>query len=294
MDATNTIYRIRQCSKCPEDLKYFCATCSSDLCLQCGENHKTKNLNKDINNVIMYREKSKYLKKHEICLRHPNNVYTKYCELCNIPICTDCTDHRNHRQTDVGTVYKAKRKNKEIIQNIRSQELPIHVAFLAHFDLHYKAVFSDLFHLKSNILRNSKKLTGCLDNVLHNFHLEHRCLKQKIKINKYIASTCIYEHEYVKSSDAPIKFLLSVKKHPRLSKTFKYHGQITLTSCKSKETVIEELLTINFTNKGKCLTETEKINRRMIAQLTMMLRAHQSKESLPAVDLVSKFGLGYL
>lgn len=91
MDAKNTKYRIRQCSKCPGDLEYFCVTCSSDLCLECKENHMM-NLDKDMCNVIIYREKSNYLQKHEICIRHPNNIYTKYCELCRIPICTECTD----------------------------------------------------------------------------------------------------------------------------------------------------------------------------------------------------------
>lgn len=262
MDATNTKCRIRQCSKCPGDLEYFCVTCSSDMCFECKHNHMIMNF-EDMCNMIIYREKSNCLQKHEICMRHLNNVYTKYCELCRIPICTECTDHRNHRQTDVETAYEAKRKNREIVQNIQWQALPICAGLLLSIAFDLRTVFSNTVNLKLKILRNSEKLMGCLDNVLHNFHLEHRCLKQKIKVSKYIAKTYNkYERLYEHSSDAPIKFLLSVKKH-QSTKSFKNHGQITLTTCKSlkTETIIEKLLTINFTNKGERL---EKLSEKKL------------------------------
>lgn len=266
-------YRIRQCSKCSGDLKYFCVTCSSDLCLQCGENHIMKNSTKDIHNVILYREKSNYLQKHEICLRHQNNVYTTYCELCRIPICSDCTEHRTHKQIDIGTAYEEKRKNREIIRTVQSQTLPFRYAFLADIGLDFKTVFSEVVHLNSEILRNSEKLTGCLDNVLHYFSLEHRCLKQKIKIKKNIDSIKIYEDLYEHSSNAPIKFLLSEKKHHL--KTFEKHAQFSLTKTKSLKTeaIIEKLLKIKLTNKGKRLAEkNEYINRRLNTQLVKMIR----------------------
>lgn len=273
MDAANTKYRVRQCSKCPGDLKYFCKTCSSDLCLQCGETIIMKNLNKDLYNVIIYQDKFNYLRKHEICLRNPNNVYEKYCELRKNPICTDCTDHKNHWQTDVGKAFhEAKRKNREIIQYIRYRALPICFARLADIDLAFKTVISDVAHVNSNILRNSEKLTGCLDN---KSDLEKSFVKLKIKTNKYIARPYIYEHEYEQSSYAPIKFLLSVKKHE--SKAFKKYRNITITPYKSPktETVIEKLLTINSRDKG---------NPRMDVQLAKVTPA----------DLLSEFGLGQL
>lgn len=299
MDATNIKYRIRQCSKCPGDLKYFCETCSSDLCLQCGENHMRKNSNEDTCNVILYREKSNYLQKHEICMRHPNNVYKKYCGLCKIPICTECTEHSTHEQFDIETAYEEKRRNREIIKKIKNEAFPICYALLADIDLEFKTVFSDVAHLHAKILRNSEKLTGCLDNELN---LKKIFMKLENKINKYIARPYIYEHEYEQSSGAPIKFLLSVKKHQ--SKAFKKYGQITLTPCKlpKTETVIGKL-TINFTNKETLLEGTENINRRMAAVLTKMIRTPQPMMSFWKgllmlyshhfpVDLMSEFGLG--
>lgn len=268
MDATNTKYRIRQCSKCPGDLKYFCVTCSSDLCSQCKENHMMRNSNKDLYNVITYREKSNNLQTHEICVRHPNSVYTKYCELCKIPICTDCTDHRNHWQTDVGTAYEEKRQNREILKKIKNEALPIRIALLADIDLDFKTVISDVAHLNAKIIKHSEKITSCLGSELD---LKNIFVKLKIKIKKYIANIYTYEHVYSKSSDAPIKFLLSAKKHQ--PKTFKKYGQIRLTPCRSlkTETIIEKLLTINSRDNGRRLIETEKITRDIRAQLNKFL-----------------------
>lgn len=264
MDTTNIKYRIRQCSECSGNLKYFCQTCSFYLCLQCGENHVMSGSKNDIHNIILYREKFNKLRKHEICVRHPGSVYDNYCEVCKIPICTDCTDHKTHTQTDVGTAYEKKRQNREIIKKkILNESLPLCFALQTSIDMDLKTLFSDIAKLNSEMIKNSEQLTGCLDPVLHNFHLEHRCLKQKKELNKYIASTYLYEHVYEHSSDAPIKFLSSVKKHlssvkKHGSKDFKNHAQITLSKpLKKTEAVIEKLLTIKFTNKGMRQTGNE-------------------------------------
>lgn len=275
MDTTNSKLRIRQCSECSGDLKYFCVTCSSELCLQCKGEHVLNNSEKDIHSVIIYREKSNYLKNHEICVRHPHNVYYNYCELCKLPICIDCTEHETHKQTDIGTAYEAKRQKREIIQKCQEEAFYCSLRF-ADIDLSFKTMFSDKTNINSDILTKSEKLTGCLDNVLHNFHLKHRCLKQKIKINKYIASTYIYEQDE-RSSDAPIQFLLSIKKHHfKCYKYFQTHGQKTITTLKSlkaeTDTVIEKLLTVKLTNKRKRLEEIEEIKQHVNARIMKIAR----------------------
>lgn len=80
------------------------------------------------------------------------------------------------------------------------------------------------------------------------------------------------QHFYIwHSSDAHIKFLLSVKKHRSNNKTFKNHGQITLTKLLNPKTVIEKLLTIKLRDKGKQLS----INS-ISDQIAKMLRAPKS------------------
>lgn len=227
--------------------------------------------------MILYREKFNQIRKHDICVRHPSSVYDNYCEVCKIPICTDCTEHRTHTQTDVGTAYEEKRQNKEIIQQIHNEALPNCFAFQIKIGMNFKTVFPDIANLNLDMLANLEKLTGCLDNVLHNFHMEHRCMKQKNKIHRCIARTCIYEHVYEHSSDAPIKFLLSAKKHRFNNKTFKNHGQITLTKPLNPKTVIEKLLTIKLTDKGKHLPDAISNMNHMFIKI---LRAPQSLLSL--------------
>lgn len=277
MDTTNIKYRIRQCSKCSGDLEYFCVTCSSELCLQCKEKHLMNNSEKDSHSVIVYREKSNYLKNHEKCVRHPHNVYDNYCELCKLPTCIDCTEHETHPQTDIGTAYEANRQRREIIQKGQEEALPYCSLLFTDIDLNFKTVFSDKTNINSDILTKSEKLTGCLDNVLHNFHLKHRCFKQKIEINKFIARTYIYEQAYERSSDAPIQFLLSIKKHHfTCYKTFNTHGQKKITTLKSlkaeTDTVIEKLLTVKLTNKRTPSTERKELMQYMNARFMKIAR----------------------
>lgn len=224
----------------------------------------------NVHNVIKYREKSKYLKNHELCLRHTNNVYDNFCEFCNIPICSDCTEHRIHKKTDVGTAYQTKRrKNKAMIQKIEEEYIFCCGVFFL-IDLDFKIVSEDVANINSELEILSKDLTSYIDSLLFNFLAEIRCLKQKIEMKRCIASTQTYEHVYEHSSMVPIQFLLSVKKtHPfkmNDRKVFKRHCKETLRESTSIKYLIEKLPTINITSPGKrtqstsdmCLTEKFK------------------------------------
>lgn len=94
----STSYGVHQCSKCPGDTAYFCKTCSWDLCPQCKENH-AKYLKTIYHNVstYMYHRKINCTLKQEICLTHPSNVYSKFCEPCQIPMCHSWFGHKSHR-----------------------------------------------------------------------------------------------------------------------------------------------------------------------------------------------------
>lgn len=111
--------------------------------------------------------------------------------------------------------------------------------------------------------RQTEKISDCLDDVLRDFHFKNIYLKHKIGIQKYIVRTKKYELVYENSSNDPIKFLLSRKKHPPNCKTFKKYGQPKLTKSLYAETLIRKLLTIKLANKGKRPTEIEDIIQRM-------------------------------
>lgn len=288
MDTSNTIYRIRQCSECPNGLEYFCVPCSRDLCLECKEAHVFRMATIDeIHNIIKYREKSKSLKNQEQCLRHPNSVYDNYCEFCNIPICSDCTDHRTHKKTDVGTAYGTKRRQKKaMIQKIEEEEI-FCFSLLFETDLDFKLVSEDVANINSELQKLSKNLTGYIDRLLFNFPAELRCKKQKIEMKRCIASTQTYEHVYEHSSIAPIQFLLSVKKtHPfkMYNRIFlKHHCKATLSVSTIMEYVIEKLPTIKLSGEIKRIQNstsdmglTEKIKNRMLIRGRDIYKSPQS------------------
>lgn len=45
----------------------------------------------------MYHRKINCTLKQEICLTHPSNVYSKFCEPCQIPMCHSWFGHKSHR-----------------------------------------------------------------------------------------------------------------------------------------------------------------------------------------------------
>lgn len=265
MDASNTKYRIRQCSECSDGLEYFCETCSRDLCSRCRKKHVLKlALMGDIHNVITYREKSVCLKSQERSLGHQNSVYDEFCGVCNIPFCSDCTEqsteHGKHKTTDIVTAYETKRRQKKAtIHKIEEEELYC-LTLWFDIDLNFKFVSEDVANINSELLILSKNLTGFIVSLIYNFPAEMRCLKQKIKMKKCIANIQTYEHVYEHSSIVPIKFLLSVKKtHPSKMnnrKFLKHHSKARLRESTSIKYLIEKMPTINLTSREKGIQST--------------------------------------
>lgn len=300
MDTLITKYKIRQCSKCPGDLEYFCVTCFCNLCSECAGFNLMVNSRNDLHNLILYREKFNYINKHEVCARHPNNVYKNYCKLCKIPICTDCTQHETHEKTDLDRAYEARGQKRKIIKEILSETLPLCSALLIDININFKTVSLDIANFNPN--RQTEKISDCLDDVLRDLHFKNRYLKHKIGIQKYIVRTKKYELVYENSSNNPIKFLLSRKKHPPNCKTLKKYRQPKLTKSLHAETLIKKLLTIKLANKGKRPTETEEVFQRMDDQYSKMMDAPTSMmafiKDLPMLfsqypmDVLKQFGLG--
>lgn len=126
MNATSTQHRVRQCSRCPGTTDYFCETCTSDLCQQCSWNH-VPYPNILYHDVGIYHDKFNYIPKQETCVRHPDKVYAKYCELCELPVCYHCRKHGNHKQLDVLPTYKTKQTQHNRTINIIKAETQFYI-----------------------------------------------------------------------------------------------------------------------------------------------------------------------
>lgn len=282
MDTSNTKYRIRQCSECSDGLEYFCETCSRYLCSQCRKKHVLKLAwIGDIHNVITYREKFGYLKSQELSLRHQHSVYDDYCEVCNISFCSDCTEQsteqETHKTTDIVTAYETKRRQKKAtIHKIEEEELSCSFLWF-DIDLDFKIVSEDVANINSELLILSKNLTGCIDSLTYNFPAEMRCLKQKIKMKKCIASIQKYEHVYEHSSIVPIKFLLTVRKthHFKMNnrKYLKHHSKATLMGeSPSMDYLIEKLPKIKLSSQDKGIQNTSDMSLKEKAKSHVLTR----------------------
>lgn len=89
MDTTNVQYRVNQCSKCPRDTEYYCASCPCELFGKCKENH-VQDFKTIDHNVIVYFGKFDNITNQEIYARVPSNVNGKWCELCELYDCSYC------------------------------------------------------------------------------------------------------------------------------------------------------------------------------------------------------------
>ncbi|XP_065927692.1 uncharacterized protein [Magallana gigas] len=263
--------RIRRCSKCLGDTKYVCISCPCDLCLQCKEIH-VRDLKTIDHNVELYCGEFNNIQKNEICVRHPNKVYGKYCEPCQVPVCDSCSEHKPqvfrishfNRQSEqknlhvlVGlkeTYRKKQQQHRGTIHTIRSEALFYRPFLLTGAKDDFKTYHTEFSNCHSEMLKKAQKLKRRLDNVLHNFDFKHRCLKRKEKMKTYLTSIQSYEYSYEQSSNTSVKFLLFMKRRclPQIqhSPCVPHHtSQLAMTKSFNKEDVMESLSGIKLTER---------------------------------------------
>lgn len=254
MYASSTQYRMRQCSKCTDTTQYFCESCTFDLCNKCNWNHAPYPKVLD-HNVGIYREKFNHIPKQETCVRHPNRVYIKYCELCDLPVCYHCRKHRNHKQLDVIKKYQTVQKqHNRTIKVIRTETLLYLPILLEEVRANVKDCQSAFTLYYSNMLKKVQILRRRIDNVMQRLKLKHNCLKSKRKMNSYVLSIQRFEHSYEHASIMPIQFIkqksYEVKMHKGSHLTH-HTKRFFVNESLNKKDVIKLLTDIKFREKGK-------------------------------------------
>eukprot|EP00105_Crassostrea_gigas_P043728 XP_019927876.1 PREDICTED: uncharacterized protein LOC105340573 [Crassostrea gigas] len=108
-------------------------------------------------------------------------------------------------------------------------------------------------------------LYDLLNNVLCDFDFKHRCLRQKIEMNRYIVNLQRYVHIYEQSEIefSPLHLLSSIKTPclPQIHLTF-HNSQLSMTESLNKEDVMESL-TIQITERGNRRVEIESLLKLM-------------------------------
>nr|XP_034332754.1 uncharacterized protein LOC117691245 [Crassostrea gigas] len=286
MDTARTSCRVHQCSKCPRDTEYFCESCPCDLCSQCKVNHI--NDLKTIDHYVMsYREKINYIPMLEICVEHPNKIYGKYCELCQVPACNNCGKHRKHTKINVIAAYKTKRQQcRGTIHVIRSEALFYRPVFFPEIKAEIKTSRRDFSLYQSGLLTKGQRLNDITNyvqadfmyNVFCDFDFKHRCLKQKIEMQRHIVSLQRYVHRYVQSAIRPLKFLSSIKTPLSQINLTLHTSQSSMTESIHKEGVIETLGAVKITERGNRRERNE-----LLLKLIYASEFHQSL-TLKGVD----------
>ncbi|XP_065937096.1 uncharacterized protein [Magallana gigas] len=295
MDTASSQYRVHLCSKCPGDTEYYCVSCPCDLCPQSKENH-VKDLQTIDHDVVSHRDKINYIPTQEICVRHPNHVYTKYCEPCQVPVCDFWFGHKSHKLPvrsflfgknphkiqDLQKAYKTKRQqHRGTIHTIRSEALFYRPVLLTEIKADVKTCHTEFSPLQSEMLTKAKNLKDLIDyvvydllnNVLCYFDFKHRCKKQKIEMIRHIVRLRRYEHRYVQPAFtfSALQFLSFTKTAlPQIHLTI-HTSQLSMTESLNKEDVMESLSAIQITERGN-----RRIGNQCLLKLTSGAEFHQS------------------
>lgn len=227
------------------------------MCFQCEEKH-AYDLKTIDHNVKIYRDKFNCIVKEEVCLRHSNMFYIKYCKLCQLPFCYHCRKHKKHRKQGILSAYKTKRQqHKGTIHKIRSESLYYDGILLDEIKADITTCQMQFSLYQTELLTKANKLKIFIDTVLIGLNLQHRCLKQNRKLHKHIANLHIFQQRFEQSAIMPIKFLLMKTFFRKIinSRPIKHHtSQLFISESLNKEALIESLGKVQIVQKGnRCL-----------------------------------------
>ena len=250
---------VSRCSQCPGNTEYHCRTCGQNLCPPCKWTH-TISLDTKDHNVTIYREKFNFLYKREMCITHPDQVYEKYCETCEFPVCFSCEENRQHQLQNIRSVYEDKLKqNKEDLINMRSYTL--YYVNRLKFDLNRDITTcqKEMFpHKAKQMLHKAQILKYSMDTILSNgIYLKHshRCLVQIKRLKEHITKIRRYEELYEQSANRPVRFLRFLKKvcTPSMQDTpyLTQHCLLSMTQEINLEDLIKFLSKIQIAKRGK-------------------------------------------
>lgn len=261
--------KAHRCSLCKDDTEFNCETCKLNLCFHCKERHVV-DLDSKYHRVIIYRERFRFIQKHDECTRHPGMVYNRYCELCDLSLCSNCTEHRKHKIQNIKTTFKTKRQHhKKFIDRIGSDTLYSRRILLEDCKVDFENCPTERSRCQSNIFTKAGRLKGCIGYAMDYLSEKHKCKliqelgKKQMIMKIHLAYLQHYEHIYEQSATNPIQCLSLIKKEcfPKIndSPTLSRHSQFSLTGPINKGHLIKLLCDIQISEKGKRHSEYRRM-----------------------------------
>lgn len=237
--------KVRECFLCGSNTAYFCSTCEHDLCLSCKETHE-QDIKTIDHRILLY-----HFPKLEICARHPNREYDKYCTYCKIPICSKCKGHEKHTVVlDINRECQLKRaQHKEKIDIISSVTILSRTILLERAKADVKTAREKCVLLQNEMFTKAKSLKDIIDKAEKDFmnnlfcaFFKHRCLKQQKEFGKCIVNQQKYVYRYEHSSINRLRFIKCIKKIDLTENHLKLHtSQFSMTESDKKCDILESL-----------------------------------------------------
>lgn len=123
MNTETTEYRIRKCSKCPNDTEYVCFNCHSDLCKQCSESHARDHETID-HDVGKIRQHPYCFGKQMKCARYLYSCQdvAEDSKPRELPVCFLYQKLKSHGIADCATCETKRQQLKRICRIIKDKE----------------------------------------------------------------------------------------------------------------------------------------------------------------------------
>lgn len=215
MNATRcgSMVNLKICSQCQGNTEYHCHSCQQDLCSYCKEKH-VKDLYTKTHHVTIYREIFYLGYKQEVCENHSNQLYKKYCESCEIPLCLKCRSDPAHNIVHIRSAFKTKREHqRKFAQHFRSEILYFMRILLPGLQTDVEACKRMICRLNSRMIDKAHRLKDLVGRYSKDWRLILK--KYLLLLIKRIQN---YENKYEEYGIKPVQFLRFFK-NSKLSRT---------------------------------------------------------------------------
>lgn len=174
----------------------------------------------------------------------------------------------NHRIEQVSRIFqntqtelKTTQQHEKTICTIRSEALLYRKELLKEIIADINGCQKTFTQFQSELSLMAEKLKNLIDNVIKGFAYQHKCIRQKSKMNGHLTQEQIFEQMYEQSAKRPTRFILS-KKHlikALSSPNLAHHCKLYIIKSSNTNGVTEVLSKIKVTNEGQRQVRHERL-----------------------------------
>ncbi|XP_052707968.1 uncharacterized protein LOC128183116 [Crassostrea angulata] len=172
MNPRSTAQDVVRCDVCDTPVPpLHCDFCQTNLCKACVGDH-VLDLSKK-HHLVPFQDRGS-TPNYPNCSEHVKEMCRHYCEECDISLCVYCTatgTHQNHNLIDIFSILK--RKKIELQEDLKELEKSISPK--------YQEIVNNITVQKTDLSKNSQKLTTAIDKHGEVWHREIDTIIQKLK-----------------------------------------------------------------------------------------------------------------